>query len=106
MKASKRLIASSAALCAILLLAGCQTPQQAAEAHRDQLEAICSEYGIREGDPRLPDCMMRTDQVLERRREAAASILLANRPLIYAPRPPITTNCYQVGTMTRCTTTP
>jgi hypothetical protein len=97
------------ALIAVVLLAGCTTPQQ----YMAGLHQRCAAYGIQPNSPTMSQCMMMLDQQNRASNEAAnaamfgagAAILMQNN----APRPtlptPVQTNCFsdRFGN-TRCTT--
>lgn len=54
----------------VLLLAGCATPQERAQAYRTALENRCSAYGFTAGTPDFARCMMQLDAAARQQNDA------------------------------------
>lgn len=73
------------ALCALALLAGCQT--MTPEERRAADETTCRDYGFRKGSEAFAECLQRIE--LDRRAQSRANMLAleASRPPIVIYRP-------------------
>lgn len=91
-------------LAAALGVAGCGTPEEAAERDTARQIAACTGYGFQAGTPQMAQCMqteaISARQVAEARRQRA----LANLDAMSQPQFPRRTNCSQWGQTMNCTT--